>query len=165
MSSTPALEALSHAARSLTRGRDLESTLLGVLRPLEDQLGMASAAVFVVTGPGPALEIAGAIGLGDPAALAAAVRNPAHPVTRTVIERAVAFDVRPTAPGGPALRSHLPLIVGDGDGEVIGVLAVAHDAPLDADAQLALTAVADLAALAIERERTAGPAGRAGRQP
>lgn len=155
MSGDPALDVLRDGARALARRDALEPTLLGMLQPLADRLDMASAAVFVASGAGPALEIAAAVGLGDPGALALAVRNPAHPVTRTVTERAAAFNVRPTAPGGPALRSHLPLVDGNGDAEVaVGVLALAHDRPIDPEMQLVLAAVADLAAVAVRRDPT-----------
>ncbi|HLQ49484.1 MAG TPA: GAF domain-containing protein, partial [Candidatus Dormibacteraeota bacterium] len=62
------------------------------------------------------------------------------------------FDVLPTAPGGPALRSHLPLAVARGGSDtVLGVLALAHHRPLDAESRQLLEAAADLAAIAIER--------------
>ena len=61
-------------------------------------------------------------------------------------------DVRPMAPGGPALRSHVPLTVTrDGRTSVLGVLALAHEAPLGPDAVELLDAAADLAAVALER--------------
>jgi GAF domain-containing protein len=153
-SRSPALQILHAGTRALTRDDGLERTLLGMLHPLADQLGIASAAVFTSDGPGGGLEIAASIGLRDPAALASAVRNPAHPVARTAAEGAIAFDVRPLAPGGPALRSHLPLtVVEDGHELLLGVLALAHDQPLDGDGRAIAEVVADLAAIAIERER------------
>ncbi len=55
-------------------------------------------------------------------------------------------------PGGPALRSHLPLIVRrDGADRVVGVVALAYDHPIDPDQRPTLEAVADLAAVAIDR--------------
>ena len=148
------VDILRDGARALARGESLETTLLAILRPLADGLAIASAAVFAVTNPDGGLEIAAAIGLADPAALAAAVRNPNHPVTRAARERAAGFDVRPMAAGGPALRSHLPLVVGAGPGErVVGVLAVAHDQPTAGEAQAILEVVADLAAVAVDRGR------------
>jgi GAF domain-containing protein len=152
MSTSPAAAILVPGAGALARGEGLEATLLGILGPLADHLGIASAAVFVVSGDAAKLEIAAAFGLGDPTALATAVRNPAHPVARTAAERASAFDVRPMAAGGPALRSHLPLIIGDGANErLVGVLALAHDQPLGEEARWIVTGVADLAAVAIDR--------------
>ena len=62
------------------------------------------------------------------------------------------FDVLPMNPGGPALRSHLPMVVTRGGTDsVLGVLALAHDAPIDAVIRPVLQAVADLAAVAAER--------------
>lgn len=154
MPSSAALEILGAGARALARDDRPEPTLLAVLQPLADQLGIGSAAVFVTEGQTERLEIAASIGLGDPSALAVAVRNPAHPIARTLAERSAAFDVRPMTPGGPALRSHLPLIVGAGDGGVIvGVLALAHDRPTGPDERAILAAVADLAAVAVQRDQ------------
>jgi hypothetical protein len=102
------------------------------------------------------LEIAASIGLGDSAVtgLAAAVGNSGHPIARTVAAPVPSFDVLPTAPSGPALRSHLPLVVTrDGTDIVLGVLALAHDHPIDTATRPLLEACADLAAVAIERRR------------
>lgn len=150
MPGMPAVDILREGARALARGDALEPTLLAILGPLAERLGIASAAVFTVGGPAGALDIAASIGLGDPAALTAAVRNPAHPVTRTAVDGIAGFDVPPLAPGGPALRSHLPLIVGGG-GRLVGVLALAHDQSTDSEARIVLEAVADLAAVAVTR--------------
>jgi GAF domain-containing protein len=153
MASTPAFDVLRAAARSLARRERLEPTLLGILQPLADRYAMASAAVFALD-PDGGLEILAAIGLGDPGALAAAVRNPAHPVTRTAADGVAGFDVRPMAAGGPALRSHVPLIVageGDATGRIQGVLALAHDQPTDNETRAVLEAVADLVAVAVAR--------------
>jgi len=70
------------------------------------------------------------------------VRDPNHPITRTVDDGTASFDVRPVAPGGPALRSHVP-ISAPGSNRVVGVVAVAHDAPLSEAARARLTTVAD----------------------
>ena len=62
------------------------------------------------------------------------------------------FDVLPTVPGGPALRSHLPLVVTRGGTDsVLGVLALAHDAPIDPESAPCSRRSADLAAVAVER--------------
>jgi hypothetical protein len=61
------------------------------------------------------------------------------------------YDVRPMNPGGPALRSHLPLVIGrQGVDRVVGVLALAYDRPIEPDTRPTVEAVADLAAVAIE---------------
>jgi hypothetical protein len=99
------------------------------------------------------LEIVASVGLDErtAAGLAAAVANPGHPIARTVASPLATFDVLPTAPGGPALRSHLPLIVRRGQADVVvGVLALAHDQPMEPGPRPLVLAGADLAAIAIE---------------
>jgi hypothetical protein len=111
---------------------------------------IASAAVFVVPhGNGP-LEVGAAAGISGVALdrLVLAVRDPDHPIARTVEDRVASFDVTPTAPGGPALRSHLPIFGAGGD--VTGVVAVAHDATLDRVSRDRLTALAKAAGAHIE---------------
>jgi GAF domain len=125
-----------------------------VARAAIEVADIQSAALFVV-GPGSSdLVLGAAAGVDGSAldALVAAVRNPAHPINRAMHDEGPSFDVRPTAPGGPALRSHLPLRrEAEGHAETVGVLAVAHDRSLDADARRALEKLADQAALAVER--------------
>jgi hypothetical protein len=113
--------------------------------------GMASVAIFVRRAGTDALDLGAAAGVAGVALerLVAAVADPAHPITRTLAENVASFDVTPMAPGGPALRSHLPIPgVGGpiGSTSAAGVLAVAHDLPLDAAARDRLTAIADEAA-------------------
>ena len=114
--------------------------------------GVESAAIFVA-GPSGGLELAASIGVVGPALerLIEAVQNPGHPIARTMADGVVSFDAVPIAPGGPTLRSHLPLLIGAADParrRVIGVLAVAHDRPLDGEARAALQDLALAAARA-----------------
>ena len=114
--------------------------------------GIQSAALFVVAPLSSSLELAAAAGIAGPPldGLVAAVRNPAHPVARALLDDGPTFDVLPMAPGGPRLRSHLPLQVDrDGRAEAVGVLALAHDAPLDEGRRAELITLADEAATAI----------------
>ena len=106
--------------------------------------GIASAAIFVRRDGTDDLALAGAAGIDGPplANLEAAVRDPSHPVARALHDSSPTYDVAPVNPGGPRLRSHLPL-----DG--IGVLAVSHDEPLSADARTRLEGVATEAVAAI----------------
>jgi hypothetical protein len=95
------------------------------------------------------LQLAAAAGISGPPleGLVDAVRDPRHPIARTVTEAKSSFDVRPIAPGGPALRSHLPLLALRGsERAVVGVLAVAHDQSLDSAARADLTELAGEAA-------------------
>ncbi len=111
-----------------------------------------SAAIFVIPPDSTELELAGAAGIEGPPLdrLAAAVRNPDHPIALTAADATASFDVTPTAPGGPALRSHLPLLVaGAGMPAVVGVLAVAHEHSLDADERRTLAELAARAAAVV----------------
>jgi hypothetical protein len=105
--------------------------------------GIASAAIFVLGPASGELVLGAADGVtGTPLeALRAAVREPGHPISRARTEGA-AFDVPPMAPGGPALRSHVPIPPDAAPGEAFGVLAVAHEAPTDAPTRAVLVALA-----------------------
>jgi hypothetical protein len=106
---------------------------------------IGSAAIFVARPGSTELELGGVAGIDGPAldGLRVAVRNPAHPIRRTMLDDGPTFDVRPMNPGGPALRSHLPLfgLVG-GRRTAVGVLAVAHGQPLDPASRQALEELA-----------------------
>lgn len=156
MSNAAAREILVGGARALAHAEGLGPRLRILIGLIAEQLEVESAAIFILNEQSDRLEIAASIGLGDSAlaGLAAAVGNPGHPIARTVATPVPSFDVLPTAPGGPALRSHLPLIVTrDGTDIVLGILALAHDHPIDMGTRPLLEASADLAAVAIERSR------------
>jgi len=152
VSSEAAREILVRGARAIAHS-DPGQALDSLLAVIAEQLDVESAVIVVVDAP-ERLRIVASTGLAEPAiaGLAEALRNPAHPIARTVGDPGPSFDVLPTAPGGPALRSHLPLAVTRGGSEtVLGVLALAHHRPLDAESRELLQAAADLAAIAIER--------------
>ena len=114
---------------SSSDGQGVETLAREVLR-----VGDVQSAVIFVRDPGsPELRLAAAAGIEGPAldGLVAAVRNPIHPIVRTLADRDPTFDVLPINPGGPRLRSHLPIPI---DGATVGVLAVAHESATD-DAQ------------------------------
>ncbi len=125
-----------------------DAELQRVVRSAVERDEIASAVIFVARPDSGVLELAAAAGIEGPAldGLVAAVRNPGHPISRTLLDEAPTYDVKPTAPGGPALRSHLPIRARvDGRSTVAGVLALAHQESLDADARAALERlVADL---------------------
>jgi hypothetical protein len=151
MTHDPATELFARCSRALARGDGRDATLQALLSALRDELDVGSVAIFVLEPRTGSLELAATSGLSEPAttALAAAVQNPAHPIARTASDGVSTFDVLPTAPGGPAIRSHLPLVATlDGEPVVVGVLAVAHEEPMTPNATL-LEAIADLAAAAI----------------
>jgi hypothetical protein len=154
--SNAAQEILVAGARALAHADGLEASLQLLLASIATQLEVESAAVFVKPERPGRLEMVASIGLGDEAraGLASAVDNPGHPIARTFAMSVSSFNVLPTAPGGPAWRSHLPLTVTrERTDIVLGVLALAHDRAIDSGLQPLLQAGADLAAIAVERHR------------
>lgn len=154
MSEPSAIDVLVDGARGLARLAGLRSYLESILAEVGVATGSASGAVFVKDRNTGELTIAASLDLGEEAAagLSAAVRNPAHAVARTAATGETAFDVLPGAPGGPALRAHVPLIVArDGSERIVGVLALAYDEPIDSSLHPLVRAVADLAAVAVDR--------------
>lgn len=109
--------------------------------------GIESAAIFIQAASS-ALELGAAEGVAGPALerLVEAVQNPAHPIARTLADGVASYNVMPMAPGGPALRSHVPLM----SDRAVGVLAVAHDEPLGLDQQRSLVELAAQAAQALD---------------
>ncbi|MFI5225119.1 MAG: hypothetical protein ACHQ3P_00420 [Candidatus Limnocylindrales bacterium] len=146
---------LVEGAPALARGDGLESTLRVLLEALAAPLEVLSAAVVTVDASGERPAIVASFGLDSAAAagLGVAIQNPGHPIRRTVADPVATFDVQPTVPGGPGLRSHLPLIVRRaGTNTVLGVLALAHDRRIDMESRAIVLAAADLAAVAIDRQ-------------
>ena len=147
-------EVLVASAHALAHEDDLESTLSTMFRAVARAFGVGSAAIIAGRGNGARLEVVASFGLDEKAAagLSEAIARPTHPIARTFAEPTPTYDVTPVNPGGPALRTHLPLIViRHGSETVLGVLALAHEDPIEADDRPILQAVADLAAVAIER--------------
>jgi diguanylate cyclase (GGDEF)-like protein len=154
-----ALDVLATGAEALAHAASLEAGLERLLRATTDATGAASAAIFVQHPDRTELALAASVGVDGVQLerLASDVaRNDDHPIRRALTERAAAFDVAPVSPGGPALRSHVPLVLTRDDIDTpLGVLALAHAAPLDAQSRRLAAAVADLAAVAVERARLA----------
>ena len=138
-------------ARASTDSGGRNGILENLLRSIVDGRAVESGAIFVPDHRG-GLELLAAVGLGEPATagLVAAVRDPSHPIARTLAEPVATFDVQPTRPGGPALRTHLPLVVTrDGREVVAGVMALAHARPMSPEDREVIRSVADRAAVAI----------------
>ena len=169
MSESRATDVLLQGVHDLARGRPVDAILDGLLARIAAATGAGSGAILVADGQTSELRIVASLGLDADAAagLTAAVRNPAHAVARTFATGETGFDVLPRAPGGPALRSHLPLIVErDGTERVVGVLALAHDRPIEPELRPILVGVADLAAVAIAGVQLGGAgSGRPNRKP
>jgi hypothetical protein len=120
---------------------------------LDSITGRVDSAAIVVPRRNGSLEIAATVGLDEAstAGLAAAIGRPTHPIARAMHETDPTFDVLPTVPGGPALRSHLPLVVvRDGIAMTLGVLALAHDRLIDAAERPIFEGVANSAAAEVD---------------
>jgi GAF domain-containing protein len=146
-------EILVASAHALAHDDDLGSTLAAMLGAVARAFGVGSAAIVAKRGEGTGLEIVASFGLDERAAagLSEAIARPTHPIVRTFESPIATYDVAPVNPGGPALRSHLPLLVTRGGTKtVVGVLALAHEDSIQAEDRPILEAVADLAAVAIE---------------
>jgi hypothetical protein len=158
VSEPAAREILLAGGRAVAHVDGLQASLQVLIDAIAEPLGIASAAIVIADRSGAGLEIVAAFGLDDAAAagLDEAIRRPGHPIARTFAEPVPTFDVLPMNPGGPALRSHLPLFVTRGGTDsVLGVLALAHDQPIEPETHLILEAAADLAAATIERHQAA----------
>ena len=154
MTTDGAREILIASAHALAHEDDLESTLSTMLGAVARAFGVGSAAIVAQREDGVGLEIVASFGLDERAAagLSEAIAHPTHPIARTFADPIPTYDVTPVNPGGPKLRSHLPLIITrDGSEAVVGVLALAHEDPIDAADRHIQQAVADLVAVAIER--------------
>jgi diguanylate cyclase (GGDEF)-like protein len=152
-----ALEVLTRSAVALAHDGTIEPALEELLAAVTKAVGAGSGAIFAQDPDRPAIELIASVGF-DEASLAAFAKtvadNPDHAVRRTIADRVVTFDATPMAPGATGLRSHLPLVVTrDAVDLPLGVLAVAHDAPLDEESRRLLTAAAQLAAVGIDRAR------------
>jgi hypothetical protein len=121
----------------VTTDHDALTDLDGVAQAALDVGDVESAAIFTRRDSSSPLALAAAAGIEGPPldGLVAAVENPLHPITRAADDAGPTFDVQPMNPGGPALRSHLPL-------GGLGVLAVAHNAGLGADERAMLQRLA-----------------------
>ena len=154
MSSDAAREILVRIAWALAHVDPLESRLENLLAVIAEPLDVESAAIVAPDPSSGRLAIVASVGLGEPAlaGLTEALRDPGHPIARTLGDPVPTFDVLPTRPGGPALRSHVPLIVTRaGADRVLGVLALAHHQSLEPGSRQLIEAAADLAAVALER--------------
>ena len=107
--------------------------------------GVLSVALFIRSEGSIGLQLVAAAGIdGEPLRrLEEAVANPSHPIARAFRDAAPTYNVLPTAPGGPTLRSHLPIrVTRQGGVTGVGVLAVAHDEALGGSARDALERLA-----------------------
>jgi hypothetical protein len=125
------------------------TTLDDIARAAQAIPGIESAAIFVKDQAATRLDLGAAAGVDGAAlsGLVAAVQQAEHPIAQAMTDAAPTFNVQPMNPGGPALRSHLPL-------GGLGVLALAHEAALSAEARQALVGLAASAEGSIRASRS-----------
>ncbi|MEZ0239687.1 MAG: diguanylate cyclase [Chloroflexota bacterium] len=156
----PAELILASAIAAVARGSDGDATLADLLRLAAEASGADSAAAFLWDAERGGLALAGSVGIAadDVPAYEAAVAAPEHPVAMTSVERIPAFAEAEAGPGEARFMAAWPLVVRrNGADEPIGTLALGRSAPwMPSEATAArLAAIADLVALAVDRERMA----------
>jgi diguanylate cyclase (GGDEF)-like protein len=150
--------ALGASADALARAPSLDSALTTILGSAATSVGAEGGAIFLQDPDRPAPDVAAAFGMdaGQIAAWREGLGNPAHPVVEAARTRTAAFD-RP-ADEGAGVNADLPLVVSrDGVESSVGGMTLAWRSarPVDVGERTFLQAVADLAAVAVERFRLA----------
>jgi diguanylate cyclase (GGDEF) domain len=155
---------LSRAIEAVAAGSDLEAMLDGVLAAAVAALHPAMGAIFVSDPDRPGLQIIAWHGMDQVAVdrLAGDVADPAHPFTAAATAQIMTFDREAAMPNGSAfVGAYLPLVVSSGGVDAsLGAIGLGWPAPrvLDDTERETLTAIASLAALAVDRSRLASTA-------
>ena len=143
---------------------ELEAILDGVLGAAVAALRPVIGAIFISDPDRPGLQLVASHGLDDLASarLAGEVADPAHPFSVASSSRVATFDREAAMPDGSAfVGAYLPLIVSRRGVDVpLGSIGFGWAAPrvLDDAERETLSAIASLAALAIDRDRLASTA-------
>jgi diguanylate cyclase (GGDEF)-like protein len=151
--------ALGASADALARAPSLDSALTTIIGAAASGVEAERAAIFLQDPDRPTPELVATIGMdaGQIAAWREALGNEAHPVVEAARTRTAAFD-RPGDDASGAIQTDLPLVVSrDGIELSVGGMSLAWPAarPVDEAERTFLQAIADLAAVAIERFRLA----------
>jgi diguanylate cyclase (GGDEF)-like protein len=154
-------ELLALSAAALARGRDLDQTLATLLKETARAVDAEVGAVFLQDPDRPELQLVATVGMppeADPA-FEAEARLDDHPIATAARERVAAFDRAGVMPDGTAfVGADLPLIIESGGLETgVGVMSFGWSTPheLDDVDRATLRAMADLAAVAIDRAQLA----------
>ena len=156
--------ALPGAVEAVATGADLEAVLEGLLAAAAAGLRPVMGAIFVSDPDRPGLQIIASHGMDAAAVdrLAEEVADPEHPFSSAAIARVATFDREATTPSGAAfVGAYLPLVISRGGVEAsLGSIGLGWPAPrvLDARERETLTALASLAAVAVDRARLASTA-------
>lgn len=155
---------LAAAIVAVAAADDLDSSLDALLSAAEVALRPAMAAIFIADPDRAGLQLAASRGMDDAARerLAAEVSDPGHPFTAAAMGRVATFDREAALPSGAVfVGAYLPLIVSSGGVNVtLGSVGMGWPAPRDLDEseRETLTALAALAAIAMDRARLASTA-------
>lgn len=150
---------LVRAIGSVARNSDLDTILAGLLAAANDALAPSMGAVFLQDPDRPGLHLVGAIGMDQAATtrLTTDVGDPSHPFAEAAASREGTFAREAATPDGTTfVGAYLPLIVSSGGVDVaLGSIGFGWPAPHElGDAERAtITALADLAAVAVDRAR------------
>jgi diguanylate cyclase (GGDEF)-like protein len=162
-STTDPFAPLVDAIEAVATADDLEQALDGLLAATAG-LQPAMAAILVEDPDRPGLQVVASRGFDDAARdqLAADVADPAHPFNEAAAGRTATFDREATAADGtPVVGAYLPLLVSTAGVEVaLGSLGLTWPAPhrLESPDRRLLTALAALAAVAVDRARLSSTA-------
>ncbi len=158
------LSGLSAAIAAVGGGGDLDATLAGVLAVGVDVLGPSIGAIFLSDPDRAGLVLAAVHGMPEPAAagLAADVQDPANPFSQAALGRTTDFAREGVMADGTAfVGAYLPLVVTNaGVDVVLGSIGLGWPAArtLSEAERGFLTALAGLAALAVDRARLSSTA-------
>ena len=162
-STSDSLAALIHAIEGVATAADLEAALDGVLAAASG-LSPTMAAILVQDPDRPGLQVIASTGFDDAAKarLAEDATDPAHPFAEAAAGRTATFDREATMTDGSVfVGAYLPLVVSSGGVDVaLGALGLGWPAPhqIDASGRQMLTALAGLAAVAVDRARLSSTA-------
>jgi diguanylate cyclase (GGDEF)-like protein len=155
---------LAGAIDAVATGTALEASLDGLLASAAAALRPIMAAVFISDPDRPGLQLVASYGMDDDASarLADQVIDPADPFTTAAHTRVATFDREATtADGSTFVGAYLPLVVSSVGVEAsVGSVGFGWNGPrvLDGAERETLTAIASLAALAVDRTRLASTA-------
>ena len=152
------------AIDALGRGGELETVLDGILQAGAAELAPAIGAIFISDPDRPGLQPVAVHGMDEAAIarLSAEVADPSHPFSVAATSRVATFEREATAPDGSTfVGAYLPLVATSrGMSEPVGSMGVGWPGPrtvTEAERET-LTALASLAAVAIDRARLASTA-------
>ncbi|HLO35890.1 MAG TPA: GAF domain-containing protein, partial [Candidatus Deferrimicrobium sp.] len=150
---------LVRAIGSVARNGDLDAILAGIMAAATEALRPSMGAIFVQDPDRPGLHLVAAIGLDDASLgrLVTEVADPAHPFTAAATSREGTFDREGMMPDGTTMiGAYLPLVVSSGGVDLsLGSIGFDWPAPrlLDDAERATISALAGLAAVAIDRQR------------